>query len=396
MFVKVHKPSKMMGANNRGTSSNLIDYLEKENQGKDEKDKERFFNLKDEFNRQEAKVIIDSGNTRLSKSDTKFYMFTINPSWKEQKHLEGFVSSKTGVDYDKNNDLHKRKFNALLKDYTKDIIQVYVDSFNRKDDNGRALKLTSEDINFVAKVEDKRTFSHWEKEVKFNKEITKEIHGLKNQINDKLSFLDKKILDRKIDKLENSYLRQDEEGNVQKKTGNVIITDMTKSGRNSHVHVVVSRQTKSHWYKGEKIIDAFGNKLTKDENKLNNARPMKLSPNAISKGESKNHKLNGNKVSVGFNHENFKEQAGKVFNKKFNYKANSKETYNSKNKNTITNKALTTINSKVKSKITQKVKQELQGDVAKTEIKIAKAIKNPVQTVKSFLKSKIKEIIKGG
>lgn len=391
----MNKPSSMMGANNKGTSSNLIDYLEKENDGKEGVEIENFFNLSGEFDDRKAKEIIDSANKRLSQNDTKFYMFTINPSWREQKHLEGIVEQKTGVKYDKNNRFHKKEFNNLIKDYTKDVMQVYVDSFNRK-----GVDIKKEDLNFVAKVEDKRRFSHWEKEVRHNKELTKKIDNIKSKLSQNTSKFDIKTLNNQIKNLEKEYLRQDKEGNIQSKEGKIIKTDLTKEGRNTHVHVVVSRQTKSQYYKGEKVIDANGKKLTNDAEKIKNARPIKLSPNANSRGESDKHKLNGNKVNVGFNNENFKEQAGKVFNEKFNYQAKSNESYKSKQANTIDNKALESVKGKIKGKIQQKIKDQLQGEVAKTEIKIIKTvkggIKNPVKTAKSFLKGKIKEIIKGG
>lgn len=96
-------------------------------------------------------------------------------------------------------------------------------------------------------------------------------------------------------------------------TGNVIKKGMLKPGFNSHVHVVVSRQTK-------KLLDKNGDRTI---------RAKKISPNANSRGhEQKN--VDGTTRQTGFNHERFKEATNELFKKKFQYHSSKKESYQAK------------------------------------------------------------------
>ena len=101
MFVKVHKPLKLTGGNNKGSSFNLIEYLSKENKDleRDDMDYDGFFNSHhDDISDNKAVQIIDGNNHRLSARDTKFYMLSFNPSWEEQKHLVEMASNgKTNI-----------------------------------------------------------------------------------------------------------------------------------------------------------------------------------------------------------------------------------------------------------------------------------------------------------
>lgn len=393
MFVKVNKPLALTGGNNKGNCTNLMNYLDKENEGKETEEKENFFNHdKDKISKIEAEILINGNNKRLGKDDVKFYMFSINPSWREQKHLEGIVSKTFKEEFNKDNPVHLEEFEKHIKSYSKEVMNVYADAFTRRDSNGKELKLTSDDLVYAAKLEKERTYKLWEKEVLHNKKITKKVQELKEGLTDDKFSITNQAINNKIEKLEKDYFRQDKEGVLQKNEGEIIKGNLAKTGRNHHVHVVVSRQTSSLWYKGEKIVDGKGNKLTNDEEKIKGARPMKLSPQSNSKGTSKNHKLNGKEVSVGFNHEKFKTDSGEKFNEKFDYKSSNKEKYTPKESK---NKSVELVKGTIQGRVQGKIKEELRGEVAKTEEKIFKAMVKPVSTIKGQLKQKILEILKG-
>jgi len=397
MFVKVNKPLTLTGGNNKQGCSNLMNYLDKENEGKEWEEKEGFFNdEKDNLSKTEAENLIDGNNKRLGKDDVKFYMFSVNPSSKEQKHLENIVSKSLGEEFNKDNPVHAKALDKHIKEYSKDVMNVYADAFTRRDSDGNKIKLTSQDLVYTAKLEKKRSYKVTDKEVIHNNKISKQIKELKEGLTNNKTSASNQAINNKINKLEKEYFRQNKDGFVQKEEGEIIKGNLAKTGRNHHVHVVVSRQTSSLWYKGERVVDGKGNKLTNDEVKLKGARPMKLTPDANSKGTSKNHKLNGKEVNVGFNHEQFKKEAGEKFNEKFAYQSLENEKYVPKEeryKADSNDKEL--VKSNIQSRVQSKIKQELRGEVAKTEEKIVKAIAKPKATVKGHLKQKIMEILKG-
>ena len=79
MYVKIHSAKK---DKNKGSSSYLVDYLEKENLEKtDILNHQKFFN-QDNHNISGFTVqnSIDSNRAKLCKDESKFYMLTVNPS----------------------------------------------------------------------------------------------------------------------------------------------------------------------------------------------------------------------------------------------------------------------------------------------------------------------------
>lgn len=404
MFVKVHKPLQLSGGNNKGSSSMLMDYLDKENEGKEDAEKGYFFNNeKDKIDKIEAKNIIDSNNKRLSEKDTKFYMFTINPSQREVEHLKKQVVSdldprgKKGIQFNPNDSLHKQLLEEKMKSYTKDVMDLYAKNFEREDGNGNPINLNSNDLNYVAKVEHSRTWDYKDAVLKHNRQINDKIKPLKKQL-DNAQGIDKELINHSIKKLQGDLYKQDLNGKVGKDIdGDVIKSDMPKTGSQTHVHVVVSRQTKTMWNKGERIKDRDGNLIhpdyDKNDNEVKNARPMKLSPDAKTKGKSDNLRLNGRKVNSGFDHERFKIKCREKFEDKFNYKSNEKETYKAKSTTeNVSNKTTEKIQSIGKGKLKQTLKEQLQGDNFKTEEKVLKTMKNPKKVITSLVKEKINEI----
>jgi Family of unknown function (DUF5712) len=75
--------------------------------------------------------------------------------------------------------------------------------------------------------------------------------------------------------------------------GKVVKSGELKEGFQTHAHVIVSRKTKD--------------------------MSMKISPNAVSRGYSEKHTLNGKKVNVGFDNVKFKIEAENTFDRSFGY-----------------------------------------------------------------------------
>ncbi|TXH79220.1 MAG: hypothetical protein E6Q85_00510 [Thiothrix sp.] len=361
MFTKISKPHALPGGDNKGSSLNLANYLEKEDVGKSVSDQTLFFShTVDKIGKDEAVASIDNNNKNLGRNDNKFFMLTIAPSKDEIKHL---ILSKTGKEVDDLSALSKDEraiVNKELKAYTRDVMDIYAKNFNRKGVDSGA------DLVYFAKVETCRAFKHYEKQVIENKEIQARVAALESEL--KRSGNEK--VRQQIENLKATYHRQ----------GNDIIKNgLKKSGHQMHVHVVVSRN--------------------------NVTQTIKLSPLSKSKGGMQ--KLNGKEVMQGFNHEKFKRAVGERFNEKYNYNPKASEQYKQKSKQ---NSAVGPIASKFgdkalrtgKSKLVTAIKKEvLQGHfseelsairTAKTGIKL---LKNPKSTLVNMAKNKLFEILKG-
>jgi hypothetical protein len=138
--------SSPIKSRNSGSSSRLVNYLEKENFGKELNNREYFFNSQDsKLTKSEVIEGIDKNgeNQGLKKDQDRFFTFTISPSQDELKHL--------------NNDPEK------LKAYTTTVMENYAKNFNRG--------IEEKDLVWFAKVEYQRHYTHEDKEVK---EVVKE------------------------------------------------------------------------------------------------------------------------------------------------------------------------------------------------------------------------------
>lgn len=360
MFVKVHKPHALPGGDNKGGCSRLIDYLEKENEGKAEADKEDFFDHQSDAVLKDFVISkIDSNNKNLGKSDNKFFMLTVNPSQRELKHL---IRKTTGKDVESLNELSKEEKGKLmleLKNYTRGAMDVYARNFGRDEIHNGS------DLVYFAKVETVREYKHVDPLVKENKAIGFEIFQLKNKI-DALNKHGKAsevgTIEKNIKDLESQYHRQGD---------GIIKTGLKKEGLQLHVHVVVSRN--------------------------NATQKTKLSP--LSKSRGGIQKLNGKDVRQGFNHEKFKEDVNTLFASNYQYQSNKKEQYNSKN---ISSVAGASIAQKAKGKAVSTLKNELSQGHFSEERKVlnrtqdlVQVLMNPKQKALSLVKQKFLEILKG-
>lgn len=273
MVIRVHNPKHAVGKNT-GSVGNLVDYLDKENQGVDELEQKQFFNKEgSHFDAETVEKEIDNNRAKLKKTDTKYYMITVNPSQRELEHI--------GHDEEK------------FKDYINDLMDKYAENFNRTYSNGEPL--TGNDILYFAKIEHERTYKNGERKyqtsINHNKRIEKEIRIEQKQLDNCSADSERKPIESKIKQLENQYIRNSE--------GTIIKEGALKDGNNLHAHIIISRLDKS--------------------------QTMQLSPMSNHK-QSKN-QLNGKEVSIGFNRDNFVASGEKLFDKKFEYNRTHDQSY---------------------------------------------------------------------
>jgi hypothetical protein len=176
MYVKIHGNRDYVKGNTQ-SCRDLVNYLGKENEDKGLLNQEQFFNQTN--NSVESQYVIssiDNNKKGLKDKDAKFFMVTINPSEKELKHLlkistngksVGHVSELTPGELE--------RYNILIKNYTRQIMDDYARAFNRD--------LTGKDLVYYGKVEQERHFKGTDKEVKEGKALSGELKpGLQTHV----------------------------------------------------------------------------------------------------------------------------------------------------------------------------------------------------------------------
>ncbi len=134
MYTTISK--QKMGDNYSSSVADFVEYLEKENEGKEIEEVEHFFNqYGDEIDSKEVVQNIDGNTAKLKKTEPKYYSIVVSPSSQELKHLQNPSTD--------------------LKAYTRELMKVYADNFN-KEINGRPLNVN--DIMYYAKIEHERTY----------------------------------------------------------------------------------------------------------------------------------------------------------------------------------------------------------------------------------------------
>lgn len=156
----VHKTS----ADNKGSASKYGFYLNKENQeyikdGTPEKQQFFFNQNEDRISTVRAIHLVDENakGKGLKRVQDRYYTLTINFSEKELKHIAKKVSGK---DVKSVNDLNReeyKKYNKHIAHYTKIAMKNYAANFNKN--------ISEKDIVWTAKIEHKRRFKGFEKEV---------------------------------------------------------------------------------------------------------------------------------------------------------------------------------------------------------------------------------------
>jgi hypothetical protein len=273
MYITI--TAQKLGKTYAQSSSEFVEYLEKENQGLEQGEMEHFFNqYGDEICVENVIKEIDANTAKLKKVEPKFYSITVNPSKYELRKLQN--SSED------------------LKRYTRAIMKDYASSFNREI-NGKPI--TVDDIKYFAKIEHQRNFKGTDKQVRENQSFATKILKLKQVIwkieNGEL-IGNVEQLKSEIAKLEASAPHQ--------QNGKRIVQGMQKEGNQSHIHIIVSRKDASN--------------------------SVSLSPGSKYKASDVN--MNGKLVKRGFDRDSFFSKAEKTFDSTFAYKRNYAESYQSK------------------------------------------------------------------
>ncbi len=278
MYVKINGAKDYVKGNSQ-SCKDLVDYLEKENEEKDFQGQERFFDQhRKDIDPQYVISKIDNNKKGLKEKDAKFYMLSINPSEKELQHLAKMASRKEISHISQLNGKELEKFNDLLKDYTRTVMDEYAKNFNRG--------LTANDLVYFGKVEQQRYWSG------IDEKQSREISKLKEEGHSLSQIFE-------LEKYKN--LKEGEKYNLRHFYENgAVKQDDLKPGLQTHVHVVVSRKDVSQKHS--------------------------LSPHANSRG-SDQHQLNGKNVTVGFNRNNFKSTCENKFDQMYNYKRDYQNTF---------------------------------------------------------------------
>lgn len=148
MYVKIHRPKSY----NKGSSSALVRYLEKENQDLSLEERQMFFSHQAAaVSSHEVIAEIDSNKAKLTKEDDKYYMLSINPS---QKELESMCREITGREVREITELNRTEKYLLelkLRDYTREVMDRYAENFNRG--------LNGNDLVYYGKIEHQRHYN---------------------------------------------------------------------------------------------------------------------------------------------------------------------------------------------------------------------------------------------
>lgn len=273
MYITI-TPQKL-GTNYSQSSADFVGYLEKENEGLEQRDMEHFFNqYGDEISAEEVVKEIDGNTAKLKKKEPKFYSITVSPSKYELNKLQNSRED--------------------LITYTRELMKDYVASFNREI-NGRPI--TIDDIKYYAKIEHQRTFKGTDFQIKENQPFATKILQLKTEIRN----IQEGRAEGKIKKMRKEIAKLERQAPHQSRSfgRKRIVQGMAKDGNQSHIHIIVSRKDASNTFS--------------------------LSPG--SKHKASEVEMHGKNVKRGFNRDTFFAKAEKTFDNTFGYKRNYAETY---------------------------------------------------------------------
>ena len=209
MYITI--TAQKLGSNYSQSSSDFVDYLEKENQSIEQEDMEHFFNqYRDEIEAKEVVKEIDGNTAKLKNREPKFYSITVSPSQSELRKLQNNSED--------------------LKTYTRTIMKDYATSFNREI-NGKPI--TVDDIKYFAKIEHQRTFKGTDKQVRENQPFATKILELKNEIRK----IEHQQLEGNIKQLKTQIAKLEADAPHQQ-NGKRIVQGMKKEGNQSHIHII--------------------------------------------------------------------------------------------------------------------------------------------------------------
>ncbi|WP_128755359.1 DUF5712 family protein [Aquimarina sediminis] len=177
-MMPISKPHSSAGGNNTGSSANLVEYLDKENQELDklalnEKDMEKgqehldrkqgfFSHENDHHSKIDVQDTIDQNKRKLGQNDAKFYAPTINFSKKELNHLT--QKATNGRKIQNVSEMSKSEFdryNQSLREYGRSAMNNYAENFNRQEKGLRH----GGDLVYFGKIEHQRKYKGTDPEV---------------------------------------------------------------------------------------------------------------------------------------------------------------------------------------------------------------------------------------
>ncbi|GGE66306.1 hypothetical protein EV200_106320 [Pedobacter psychrotolerans] len=131
MYINI---TDSLTTNNKGSSRELVHYLEKENRIKDKLEPEFWFNHNgNRIESYEVRHLIDNNIAKLCKADAKFFLVNISPSQKQLKYLE--------------------------ESYAEKVMDEYARNFRREGIS------SAKDLMWFGKIENHRYYGHKDKEV---------------------------------------------------------------------------------------------------------------------------------------------------------------------------------------------------------------------------------------
>jgi hypothetical protein len=143
MFINI---TDSAAANNKGSSGELVNYLEKENRLFNKDKPENWFNhTAVNIESYEVRRAIDNNIAKLCKADAKFFLVNISPSQKELKYLTDLFGASGVKDQ--------------MKTFAEKVMDAYAENFKR------AGISSAKDILWFAKVENNRYYTFKDKEV---------------------------------------------------------------------------------------------------------------------------------------------------------------------------------------------------------------------------------------
>jgi hypothetical protein len=146
--------TKSETGNNKGSSSQLVAYLEKENRLAEKLDQYHqpeywFRHDRNNIQPYEVRQGIDGNVAKLSKDDTKFFLINISPSEKEIRYLKELYGGQGAK--------------AYLKDYANLVMDAYARNFKRSGID------SNKDLIYFGKLEQNRYYTYKDLEVRKGK-----------------------------------------------------------------------------------------------------------------------------------------------------------------------------------------------------------------------------------
>lgn len=143
MFINI---TDSAAANNKGSSGELVNYLEKENRLFNKEEPENWFNhTSGNIEPYEVRHAIDNNVAKLCKADAKFFLVNISPSQKELKYLS--------------DEFGEHGLKGQMKVFAEKVMDEYAKNFRR---GGIS---SAKDLLWFAKVEQNRYYTYKDKEV---------------------------------------------------------------------------------------------------------------------------------------------------------------------------------------------------------------------------------------